>query len=91
MGCHGDHAIAHNQNVFIFCKQYFLHLDGPTEQFWTPLGIVLRVQGTFHNPLPYTQQGNTPTMVMYSFSTIVPSFSKVFVNSNEYANEIISI
>ena len=49
MGCLGDHAIAHNQNVFIFANNIFLHLDGPTEQFWTPLGIVLKPQSDIHD------------------------------------------
>ena len=85
MGCLGDHAIAHNQ-MCLFLQTIFLAFRWPTGQFWTPLGIVLMVitpSPTHNRVIPH--HGNV--MFFHDCSLIF----KAFVNSNEYADEIISI
>ena len=36
MGCHGNHAILNDSNVFFYGDNHIVsHVDGPTEQFDT--------------------------------------------------------
>ena len=87
-GCHGNHAISHSLNQFIYGDILFAFALGPRKQFGTnsKLSLGCKVGQIRSRGRWFKAEISLFMMFSYDFHLIY----KAFINILEYANEVIS-